>query len=126
MRHIITSLLPLTQRVCHSSTINTDRVLVKGQQMAITKENARRMMLITSSANLSDEDFPFFRNHITSFSEWLVSEAINDLVRLGVDKDLASSMLNTISHISSMAGATNLFDYGVSATIFEENGLRDA
>lgn len=94
--------------------------------MAITKENARRMMLITSSAELSNEDFPFFRNHITSFSEWLVSEAINDLVRLGVDKDLASSMLNTISHISSMAGATNLFDYGVSATIFEENGLRDA
>jgi hypothetical protein len=105
--------------------LSAQGALDKGQQMAITRENALRMMSITSSANLSDEDFPFFRNHISSFNEWLVEQGINDLVRLGIDRDLASSMLNTISHISSMAGATNLFDYGVTATIFEQNGLTD-
>lgn len=87
--------------------------------MAITKENARRMMSITSSADLDEADFPFFRNHISSFVEWLVDNAIEDLVRQGIDRDLAHSMLNTISHLSKMSGANDLFDYGVTATLLE-------
>ena len=93
--------------------------LDKGQQMAISMENAQRMMALTASPNLSEADFPFFRNHITPFVEWLVEKAVEDLVTLGVERDLAFSMLNTISHLSKMSGANDLFDYGVTATLME-------
>ena len=91
----------------------------KGQQMAISMENAQRMMALTASPNLDEADFPFFRNHITPFAEWLVEKAIEDLVRLGIDHGLASSILKTTSFISKMSGANDLFDYGVTATLME-------
>lgn len=93
--------------------------------MAITMENAKRMMAITSEAELSEQDFPFFRNHLTPFVDWLVEHAIEDLVRLGVDHDLANSMIRTIEHMASMKGASQLFDFGVTAQLLTENGLSD-
>jgi len=87
--------------------------------MAITQENALRMMDITQQAQMDKEQFDFFRNHIASFVEWLVEGAIRDLVSVGVDFDLANSMINTISHLSKMAGANDLFDYGVVAQLME-------
>lgn len=97
----------------------------KGQHMAITMENAKRMMALTASPNLNEADFPFFRNHITPFAEWLVEQAIEDLVKLGIDRDLATSILNTTAFISKMSGANDLFDFGVTATLLSENGLSD-
>lgn len=93
--------------------------------MAITMENAKRMMEITSQADLSEQDFPFFRNHLSSFVEWLVEHAIEDLIKMGIDRDFASSMINTIAHMASMKGANDLFDYGVTATLLTDNGLSD-
>ncbi|MFZ9728343.1 MAG: hypothetical protein ACO3CD_04960 [Candidatus Nanopelagicaceae bacterium] len=93
--------------------------------MAITMENAKRMMDITSQAELSEQDFPFFRNHLSPFVEWLVEHAIEDLVRMGINQDFANSMIRTIEHMASMKGANDLFDYGVSAQLLTDNGLSD-
>ena len=93
--------------------------------MAITTENAMRMMAITSQAELSEQDFPFFRNHLSPFVDWLVEHAIEDLVKMNIDRDLASSMINTIAHMASMKGASDLFDNGVSAQLLIDNGLSD-
>lgn len=92
--------------------------------MAISHENVIRMMAITSG-ELQESDFDFFRNHITPFVEYLVEHAIADLVRVGMDELLAKSMITTISELSKMSGANDLFDYGVSRTIFEE-GMTNA
>lgn len=96
----------------------------KGQQMAISTENIKRMMAITSG-ELQEQDFSFFRNHITPFVEWLVDNAVNDLVGRGIERDFAEALINTVSHLSKMSGANDLFDFGLSSQILEENGLTD-
>ena len=123
MRHNFANLLPLTLSAWHASPINNERVLIKGQQMAITTENAMRMIAITSAPTIEEADFPFFRNHISSFVEWLGDHAVSDLVQHGMDELFARSMIGTITQMAKLAGANDLFDYGNARMLFEENGL---
>lgn len=66
------------------------------------------------------EDIRYVENHLDGYNTFLLEMSTHKLVEAGIDRDLAETMLGTISHVSKMLGAANFNDYARTALMFEE------
>lgn len=85
------------------------------------KETAFKMIELTGkNGNLTRDEFKFVTNHISTFVGFIIERATEDLVRQGIEKELAESMLGTISGLSKMAGVQEYHDFAEVARMLGE------
>ena len=87
---------------------------------------SRGLDILTRVGSLTSDDASFLRNHIKHLVDFTIDHATHDLVRHGVDEELARNMLGVIRGISEMAGASSFADFAQVAEAISEAGLDNA
>ena len=90
----------------------------------IDKETFERMFDIVTGKVESVDDLKFVRNNIESFSKAMLKIATMELINVdGVSPDKVEAILQPLTHVFHMAGASSYADFSDVADMFREEGL---